>query len=63
MTPDAGNSKDPAPYGSTFKSSDLVPIPPWDLPFGVPKWLGNGDTAKRMPGKDQIGWTPTASEG
>jgi hypothetical protein len=41
VTPDAGVTPDLTPYaGSTFKKADLENIPPRDLPFGVPKWMG-----------------------
>jgi hypothetical protein len=33
--------------GSAFKRADLENIPPRDLPFGVPKWMGTGDMAWR----------------
>jgi hypothetical protein len=39
---------DTTPYsGNTFKKADLENIPPRDLPFGVPKWMGTGDMAWR----------------
>jgi len=63
VTADAGGTKDPTPYGTKFKKTDLAPIPARDLSFGMPKWMGNGDTAWRLPGKDQIAWKPTAAEG
>jgi hypothetical protein len=46
VTPDAGATSDMTLYtGSTFKKADLENIPPLDLPFGVPKWMGTGDMA------------------
>ncbi len=36
VTPDPdGNASGPN-YGTTFKESDYAPIPPEDLPFGLP---------------------------
>jgi hypothetical protein len=41
-------------YGDTITTADLAPIPPVDLPAGLPDWMGaldawavrNGDTAQ-----------------
>ena len=48
--------------GSTFKKTDLENIPPLDLPFGVPKWMGTGDMAWRTS-TTQIVWKSLAVEG
>jgi hypothetical protein len=62
VTPDAGVT-DTTPYsGSAFKKADLADIPPRDLPFGVPKWMGTGDMAWRTS-PTQIAWKSLASEG
>jgi len=51
------------PYaGSTFKKADLETIPPRDLPFGVPKWMGTGDMAWRTS-PTQIAWKSLAAKG
>jgi len=63
VTADAGGSPSNKAYGTHFKSGDLAPIPSRDLAFGAPSWLGDGDTASRVKGKEQILWKPTASEG
>ncbi len=63
VTPDPDGTPSDEPYGTRFKKSDLAPIPPRDLSFGVPKWLGNGDTAWRVKGRDWITWKPTGPEG
>jgi len=63
VTPDAGGTPSNTTYGTSFKPSDIVRIPARDLPFGVPQWLGSGDTAARTKGKDAITWMPTAAEG
>jgi hypothetical protein len=61
VTPDV--PPDMTPYaGSTFKKADLENIPPRDLPFGVPKWMGTGDMAWRtLP--TQIAWKSLAADG
>ena len=63
VTPDPGVTPDMTLYtGSTFKKADLENIPPRDLPFGVPRWMGTGDMAWRTsPG--QIAWKSLATEG
>ena len=63
VTPDPGMTPDTTPYtGSTFKKADLENIPPHDLPFGVPKWMGTGDMAWRTS-PTQIAWKSLAAEG
>lgn len=62
-TADPGGTKDPAQYGTKFKATDSAPIPARDLPFAMPAWLGNGDSARRLPTANQIAWKPTATEG
>ena len=63
VTPDAGVTPDTTPYtGTTFKKTDLGDIPPRDLPFGVPKWMGTGDMAWRTS-PTQIAWKSLATEG
>jgi hypothetical protein len=63
VTADPGDTKDSTPYGTKFKKKDLEPIPARDLAFGVPRWMGNGDTAWRRPTGDQITWKATAADG
>jgi uracil-DNA glycosylase len=63
VTPDPGGAPSAVPYGTAFTPADIAPIPARDLAFGVPKWLGNGDTAVRAKGQDWITWKPTAPEG
>lgn len=62
VTPDPDGASSGQAYGTSFKKSDLAPIPAGDLPFGVAKWLGKGDTAERVKGKDCITCKPTGSE-
>ena len=61
VTPEA--AADMTPYaGNTFKKADLENIPPRDLPFGVPKWMGTGDMAWRTS-PTQIAWKSLAADG
>jgi uracil-DNA glycosylase len=49
VTPDPDGDPTVPNYGPTFKETDYARIPPRDLPFGVPDWLGDdawGRTAK-----------------
>jgi hypothetical protein len=46
VTPDADGTNTGPNYGSRFVERDYAPIPPRDLPFGVPPWLGD-DAAGR----------------
>jgi uracil-DNA glycosylase len=41
VTPDAGGNAGLPNYGAGFKEADYAPIPPHDLPFGVPSWFGD----------------------
>lgn len=43
------------PYGADFAPGDVVAVPPRDLPFGLPRWHGQGDHAKR-DGHTVIEW-------
>jgi uracil-DNA glycosylase len=53
ITPDPDGTVDITPYsGSAFDAHHLAPIPRGDLPFGIPRWMGTGDTAVRLqPGQ------------
>jgi len=42
-----GVAPDMTPYGTDWTDADHVPIPRWDLPFGVPEWHGVGSHATR----------------
>jgi uracil-DNA glycosylase len=49
VTPDADGDATAPNYGTKFRETDYARIPPRDLPFGVPAWLGDdawGRTAK-----------------
>lgn len=63
VTPDAGATQDLRPYGRAFTPADQAAIPTWDMPFGSPRWLGDGVVASRDDGSDAILITPTASRG
>jgi Uracil DNA glycosylase superfamily len=41
ITPDPDGDPSLPNYGTSFKESDYRRIPPFDLPFGVPPWLGD----------------------
>jgi uracil-DNA glycosylase len=45
VAPDPGTAR-AATYGATFRPRDYAPIPPGDLPFGVPPWLGDDSWAR-----------------
>jgi len=49
VTPDPDGDPTVPNYGAKFSEADYAPIPPRDLPFGVPDWLGDdnwGRTAR-----------------
>jgi uracil-DNA glycosylase len=41
VTPDPGGDATEPNYGTTFTESDYAPVPPADLPFGLPSWVGD----------------------
>jgi hypothetical protein len=41
VTPDRDGDASVPNYGSSFEESDYAPIPPRDLPFGLPAWFGD----------------------
>jgi uracil-DNA glycosylase len=47
VTPDPGQDASQPNYGTTFQEADYARIPPGDLPFGLPSWLGD-DSWGRM---------------
>jgi uracil-DNA glycosylase len=47
---DSDGQQDLTAYsGATFKKTDLERIPMRDLGFGAPRWMGDGDMARRIP--------------
>lgn len=54
--PDDDGQPDATPYGQSFQPGDATPIPPHDLPFGVPAWQGVGAHSQR-DGNKKIIWT------
>ena len=49
VTPDPDGDPTGANYGAKLTEADYAPIPPRDLPFGLPDWVGDdswGRTAK-----------------
>jgi hypothetical protein len=47
VTPDADGTADAPNYGPTFEESDYQRIPPADLPFGLPPWIGDDAWGRR----------------
>jgi len=47
VTADPDGTQGGANYGSTFKESDYQAIPPLDLPFGLPPWVGDDSWGRR----------------
>jgi uracil-DNA glycosylase len=43
-------------FGAAFTPEDLAPIPAFDLPFGVPGWLGRDGGHSRRNGNKEIVW-------
>src|SRR5215211_1751503 len=41
VTPDPDGDASPPNYGASFDEPDYAPIPPHDLPFGLPAWFGD----------------------
>lgn len=41
VTPDPGSDTTEPNYGTTFEESDYARVPPADLPFGLPDWVGD----------------------
>jgi uracil-DNA glycosylase len=49
VSADPDGTRNLAPYtGPVFQNSDLARIPPRDLGFGAPAWMGTGNTATRL---------------
>lgn len=64
VTADAGGSPDGPGYGSTMTEADYSPIPPRDLPFGLPHWMGDdhwGRTAT-PPHNNTVRRTPSDTD-
>lgn len=41
VTPDPDGRQDGPNYGTSIVEADYAPIPPADLPYGVPMWIGD----------------------
>jgi uracil-DNA glycosylase len=41
ITPDPGGDNTASNYGTTFTEANYTRIPPTDLPFGTPNWVGD----------------------
>jgi hypothetical protein len=64
VTPDADGKAGGPNYGSSFREADYAAIPRRDLPFGVPRFLGD-DAAGRAahPGHNDCVSRPTPDDG
>jgi hypothetical protein len=51
VTPDPDGDNTVSNYGTRFSESDYAQIPPRDLPFGVPSWLGDDAWGRRATPK------------
>jgi hypothetical protein len=47
VTPDPGGDPTLPNYGASFKETDYARIPPRDLPFGGPSWLGDDSWGRK----------------
>ena len=47
VTPDLGGNNSGRNYDGKFSESDYAPIPPGDLPFGLPSWLGDDSIGRQ----------------
>lgn len=56
ITPDLDGDVDVSPYGSGFTPADTLPIPGFDLPFGLPDWHGGGGGNSTRDGNQRIIW-------
>jgi hypothetical protein len=50
VTPDDDGDNTGPNYGDAFTEADYSPIPPRDLPFGVPAFLGDDRWVREQPG-------------
>jgi len=57
VEPDDDGIIDTMSFGPSLTNADLIAIPSFDLPFGVPNWQGqNGGHSKRN-GNKEIVWS------
>jgi uracil-DNA glycosylase len=47
IAPDPDGNTGLPNYGTSFRESDYAPIPPRDLPFGMPAWFGDDAWGRR----------------
>ncbi|MFZ0545124.1 MAG: uracil-DNA glycosylase family protein [Candidatus Promineifilaceae bacterium] len=57
VTADDDGVVDPTPFGPTLTDADLIPIPSFDLPFGVPNWQGKNGGHSTRNGNKEIIWS------
>jgi hypothetical protein len=56
VQPDDGGQPDPAPYVAPLDDTAMVPIPRFDLPFGIPDFHGVDGGHSTRDGNDKIIW-------
>lgn len=56
VRPDDDGDPDPSPYGSAFVEQEIVRIPRFDLPFGLPEWHGRNGGHSHRDGNHRIIW-------
>jgi hypothetical protein len=56
IKPDPDGTVDTTPYGSAFTDADVAPIPPFDMPFGLPDWHSRGGGHSGRDGNNKIIW-------
>ena len=56
VTPDDNAAAQAPLFGASFTEADFIPIPPFDLPFGVPGWLVQGGGHSARDGDKKIVW-------
>ena len=57
VTADDDGVVDPTPFGPTLTAADLIPIPSFDMPFGVPDWHGKKGGHSTRNGNKKIVWS------
>jgi hypothetical protein len=57
ISPDLDGISDITPYGSAFTADDSLPVPTFDLPFGIPDWHRHGGGRSNRDGNSKIIWT------
>lgn len=56
IAPDPDGAVDITPYGASFTEADSAPVPPFDLPLGIPEWHGRNGGHSGRSGNQKIIW-------